>query len=321
MAALMQLHSRTAQAVCCTLLALSGVLLPAQQSAQSPNLPTLFAQATSTMLDREFPSPRVDYLLLDLRTGQTVAIRWPHADTPIPVGSLLKPFVALAYNQLHASPANRAEFPIVQCHGKSDGCWRPGGHGSLALEHALAQSCNTYFLTLARDIFASGAAGTEALNRVSAAYGLPPPPVQTAPATLIGLGPEWRIAPLDLAHAYARLAIQSQAESQVEPEFSPQAATRLLAGMKLAAQPGGTASRIAALPGGVLAKTGTAPCIPGLNPEPNRCTANNDGLAIVLFPSDSPRLLTLVRQRGTTGAQAAELAGKMLTRLQNPAPK
>jgi cell division protein FtsI/penicillin-binding protein 2 len=315
MAALMQLHSRTAQAVCCTLLALSGVLLPAQQSAQSPNLPTLFAQATSTMLDREFPSPRVDYLLLDLRTGQTVAIRWPHADTPIPVGSLLKPFVALAYNQLHASLANRAEFPIVQCHGKSDGCWRPGGHGSLALEHALAQSCNTYFLTLARDVSTSGAAGTEALNRVSAAYGLPPPPAQTAPATLIGLSPAWRIAPLDLAHAYARLTVQPHTES------SSEVATRLLAGMKLAAQPGGTASRIAALPGGVLAKTGTAPCVQDLNPESNRCLANGDGLAIVLFPADSPRLLILVHQRGATGAQTAELAGKMLTRLQNPAPK
>jgi cell division protein FtsI/penicillin-binding protein 2 len=312
MAALMRLQPRTAQAVCCALLALSGVLLRAQQAAQSPNL---FSQATSAMLDREFPSPRVDYLLLDLRTGQTIAIRWPHADTAIPVGSLLKPFVALIFGQLHASPANRAEFPIVQCHGKSDGCWRSGGHGSLALEHALAQSCNTYFLTLARDISASRAAGTEALNRVSATYGLPPPPAQTIPAALIGLSPEWRIAPLDLARAYARMAVLPHTES------SSEAATRILAGMKLAAQPGGTASRIATLPGGVLAKTGTAPCVPSRSPESNRCTANNDGLAIVLFPADSPRLLILVRQRGTTGAQTAELAGKMLTRLQNPAPK
>jgi cell division protein FtsI/penicillin-binding protein 2 len=294
------------------LLAISCTFLRSQQASQSPDL---FAQATSAMLDRKFPSPGVDYLLLDLRTGQQIALRWPHADTAIPVGSLLKPFVALAYSQLHASPAIRVEFPVVQCHGKSDGCWRIGGHGSLALEQALAESCNAYFLALAKDISSSGAAGTDALNRVSAAYALPPAPDKKTPATLIGLTPEWRIPPLVLARAYARLATQSQAES------SPETVARLLAGMKLAALPGGTASRIAPLPGGVLAKTGTAPCLPGPNPETDRCLANGDGVAIVLFPANSSSLLLLVRKRGTSGAQTAELAGKMLTLLQNPVPE
>jgi hypothetical protein len=285
------------------------LLLPASLLAQA-GTSTLYAQATSTLLDRSFPSGKVEYLLLDLRTGQTVAVRWPGVEKPIPVGSLLKPFVALAYDEMQAdahsstSPAQR--FPVLRCHGKGDGCWSSVGHGSLTLEQAVAESCNAYFLTLARDL----AASRDSLDRVSAAYGLPAPPAanserQISPM-LIGVTPEWRIAPITLAHAYAALATGPRSDT----------ISRLLTGMKLAASPGGTAARIGRHPGGVLAKTGTAPCVPDRDSDSGRCLVNGDGLVVVLAPAENPNLLLLVRQRGTTGAATAGLAGQMLSLLE-----
>ena len=296
---------------CLSLLLL--LLTPTQAQEGSHGL---YAQAASAMLDRNFPSSKIEYLLMDVRSRQTIALRWRHSEAPIPVGSLLKPFVALAYGQLHTGSASsgsllQGKFPVVHCHGRSDGCWRAGGHGSLGLERALAESCNAYFLALARDISASGS-GVDAIDRVSASYGLPAPP-RTGSNTdfagadalrvMIGVTPDWRVSPVALAGAYATLATQSNSE----------VVGLLRGGMKMAALPGGTAAKIGQHPGGVLAKTGTAPCVR----EPERCVANGDGLVVVLAPAENPRLLLLVRQRGTTGAQTAEVAGRMLARLED----
>jgi cell division protein FtsI/penicillin-binding protein 2 len=231
--------------------------------------------------------------------------------------------VALAYGEMHANPytsgATMTRFPTLRCRGKNDGCWRAGGHGSLTLEQALAESCNAYFLALARDLSASSGgsragAGMAALDRIGASYGLPAAPVNSAAglderqlaAMLIGVTPEWRISPIVLAHAYAAFASRPRSET----------VSRLLEGMKLAASSGGTAARIGTHPGGVLAKTGTASCVPDSDALSDRCIANGDGLVVVLAPAENPRLLLLVRQRGTTGAQTAEVAGQMLSRIE-----
>jgi cell division protein FtsI/penicillin-binding protein 2 len=292
--------------------------LPSQETSSS-----LYGQAASAMLNRSFPSPRVEYLLLDLPSQQTLAVRWAHVERPIPAGSLLKPFVALAYGELHGdsgSPASKRQFPVLRCRGKGDGCWRAGGHGSMALEQALAESCNAYFLALARDLSASGAdsgfsEGLTAMGRVSASYGLPAPPSagyvsgsgeQRIPRMLIGVTPEWRISPVALANAYAKLASQPRSDL----------ARRLLSGMRLAAGPHGTAAKIGPHLGGALAKTGTAPSVASREAGADQCVANGDGLVVALTPAENPRLLLLVRQRGTTGALAAEVAGRMLSRLE-----
>ena len=91
-------------------------------------------------------------------------------------------------------------------------------------------------------------------------------------------------------------------------------AGRLLNGMRLAAGHQGTVAKIGQHPGGILAKTGTASCVQ--DRDADRCVANGDGLVVALTPAENPRLLLLVRQRGTTGAQAAEVAGWMLSRLE-----
>lgn len=274
-------------------------------SAQEPS-PDLYAQAMQVMLDRSFPSQQVEYVLLDARTRKTIAMRWEHADAPVPVGSLLKPFVALAYGRMQTSAG---KFPTVVCHGKSDGCWRPGGHGSMTLVPALAESCNAYFLALARGV-ASG--GSNPLDKVSKDYELPKPPAQKTAAMLIGVTPEWRIPPVALAGAYA--ALLRTGSDGTGSGTEREVIRLLLDGMRKAALPGGTAARVGSHPGGVLAKTGTAPCIAGSGAQ--RCVANGDGLVVVMAPANSPRWVLLVRQRGTTGAHTAEVARKMLASLE-----
>jgi hypothetical protein len=278
-------------------------MLPVEAQEASTDL---YAQATQAMLDRAFPSAQVEFVLVDARTRRTIALRWAHPDMAVPVGSLLKPFVALAFSRMEGTGR---KFPTVYCHGKSDGCWRANGHGSMTLVPALAESCNAYFLALARELAAGGG---KALGDVSGEFGLPAPQAQGTAGMLIGVTPEWRIPPVSLARAYAALAVPEIARRGGASERG--VVGQLLAGMRAAALPGGTASRLGPHPGGVMAKTGTAPCVAAaIGPH---CIANGDGLVVEIAPAENPRWVLLVRQRGTTGAHTAEIAGQMLTSLE-----
>jgi cell division protein FtsI/penicillin-binding protein 2 len=168
-----------------------------------------------------------DYVVVDVRTRDVIERHWADADTAIPMGSLVKPFVAMAYS---------GPFPEFTC--KGIGCWR--AHGRLRFREALAQSCNAYFLNLAHE------QGT--LPVITAKFGINAPNVDTAEAR-IGLGSAWKISPIALAWAYAELASR-----RGEPRVA-----EILAGLALAAETG-TARAIGR---GAMAKTGTAPCVDG----------------------------------------------------------
>lgn len=213
----------------------------------------------------------VNYIVVDVHTRQVIKQDWPDAETPIPVGSLVKPFTALAAS---------GPFPEFVCRGTVDRCWFQKGHGVEQFRDALANSCNAYFLELAKDIDA------HSLAVVAAKYGIPPPTVET-PEARIGLGKDWQISPLALVRAYCELTSRS-----VEPRVA-----EILAGMKLAAE-SGTASAIGR---GALAKTGTAPCVA-------KRKHKGDGFTIVLEPADAPRIAMLVRVHGVPGAEAAKSA-------------
>ena len=230
-------------------------------------------------LDRQFPAPELNYLIVDARTRAVVASRWPDADTPIPVGSLVKPFLALAYS---------GPFPEFDCKGTASACWRRQGHGRLRFAEALAQSCNAYFLNLARQV------NTDALRVTAAKFAIPPPSAQT-PEGRIGLGDAWRIAPLALTRAYLELAAR-----RGEPHVD-----EILSGLALAARHG-TASAIGA---GALAKTGTAECA-GRKDVPRK--DSGDGFALVLDPAEAPRVALLVRVHNVPGAEASKIAARML---------
>jgi cell division protein FtsI/penicillin-binding protein 2 len=217
----------------------------------------------------------VNYIIIDIPTRQIIKQDWPDADRPIPVGSLVKPFTALA---------SSGPFPELVCNGTVDRCWLAKGHGRIAFRDALANSCNAYFLQLAQNVDA------HSLAVVAAKFGIPPPVLET-PEARIGLGQDWQISPLALTRAYCELTSRA-----AEPRVA-----EILAGMKLAAE-SGTASAIGH---GALAKTGTAPCIAKRKHQ-------GDGFTIVLAPADSPRIALLVRVHGVPGAEAAKSAALLL---------
>jgi cell division protein FtsI/penicillin-binding protein 2 len=244
----------------------------------------LFSQTASAELTRQFGGRDLSWLLLD-RSGRMLAMNWEDANLTIAPGSLLKPFIAVAYGEQHGFV-----YPHVTCTGAQGRCWLPRGHGTIGLEKAIAGSCNAYFLALADGLDPDRADAT--FSR----FGLNGPPKNADPEILVGLKDQWRETPLSLARAYLELVTDA-------PEPVRQ---RILSGMRSAAE-SGTAREVNIALGnpGAMAKTGTAICS-------HHPRAAVDGFAIVLFPASQPRLLLLVRMHGVAGARAAAEAGAML---------
>ena len=250
---------------------------------------SLFAQSAGQVLNREFPSDDISFLLHDVHTGALLASRWADPETPIPLGSLVKPFTALAYGERH-----EFQYPAHICRGTKTGCWRPSGHGVVDLTSAIAYSCNSYFRLLTKNLASMD------LSQIVTRFGLQPPPPGTDGPALAGFGGAWRISPFQMAHAYLEL-IRHQDEPGVRP---------ILSGMAQSARQG-TASGVdrALAHSDALAKTGTAPCTHSKH-------APGDGFTVVLIPADHPQFLLLVRVHGVPGAEAAKTAGEMLHRLE-----
>lgn len=266
----------------------SGRARPADSQGTTDS--SLFAQSTAEALNHDFPSPDTSFLLLDAHTGLVLASRWDHPDAPIPLGSLFKPFTALAYGEHHDF-----HYPNHTCRGTATGCWLPRGHGDLDLIAAIAYSCNSYFRMLT-----SGLDAPE-VSPIASHFGLDPPDPEASGAELAGLGTRWRTSPLRLARAYLEL---------VRLREQPGVKT-LLDGMALSARQGTGAEvrRMFPFPD-VLAKTGTAACT-----HPHR--APGDGFTVILMPADDPQILLMVRVHGVPGAQAAKTAGQMLRRIED----
>jgi cell division protein FtsI/penicillin-binding protein 2 len=184
--------------------------------------PTLFDQSVVRILTRNFP--QAQFLLIDVASKEVLGRRWV-SEQPAPMGSLMKPFTALAFGlgagQAHCNPKH---------------CWLATGHNDIDLIRAISESCNSYFLQKAAGISA------DRMASVSAEFHLPLP-LDSRPETLIGLGSSWKVLPQHLALAYATLVSRRDAGP-------------ILEGMRRSAQ-SGTAKLLG---GGALAKTGTAPC-------------------------------------------------------------
>jgi cell division protein FtsI/penicillin-binding protein 2 len=246
---------------------------------------SLFAQSAAEALDRDVRDSNVSFLLLDAHTGQLLTSRWDHPDRPIPLGSLAKPFAAIAYGERH-----QFQYPMYTCRGSVSGCWRPGGHGEMDLTSAIAFSCNSYFRLLTSELNAAD------LFPTATHFGLDPPGADVTAAELAGLGPRWRISPMHMAQAYLEL-VRNREHPAIE---------QIVEGMERSALHGTGAEVDRALPSKrALVKTGTAACT---HSQP----APGDGFAIVLVPADEPRLLLMVRVHGAPGSIAAKAAGRML---------
>jgi cell division protein FtsI/penicillin-binding protein 2 len=249
-----------------------------------------FAQSAERMLDREFANRDISFLLFDARTGEVLASRWEGAELPIPMGSLLKPFVALAYGQLH-----EFHFPTHHCGGIATGCWRPHGHGDLDLASAIAYSCNSYFRALTANL------GAPEMVDTVRRFDIDPPAGDASGIELTGLGSKWRASPLRMGRAYVELSHLDH-----EPAVS-----QILEGMAESGRQGTGAEVDRALhSANALVKTGTAQCT-------HSPRTPGDGFTVALFPAVDPRILLMVRVHGVPGAEAAKTAGQMLRRVGN----
>ncbi len=222
--------------------------------------------------------PHADYLLMDVPTKRLTRNEWPDAGRTLDPGSLLKPFLALAYGAAHDFC-----FPVLTC----TGCWKRDGHGRLALVEAIAYSCNSYFLQLAR------ACPKENVARVAATFGLPAPAAD-APETWIGLKGGWPVSPVDLLGAYAELRLRA-----LDP--GPRL---ILQGMRMSAKQG-TGRGIHAE---AYVKTGTGPCR-------HSSRGSGDGYALALLPTGSAGIAVLAGLHNSPGSEAAKVAGRIVRQL------
>lgn len=245
---------------------------------------TLAGQSIGKAIDRAFPAREVSYLLLDGRSGEVVASRWPNLDRPVAAGSLLKPFTALAYFESHRS------YPQYDCKGQSAECWYPAGHGRLAISQAIAVSCNAYFRTVAAQVSPDDVAA------IARRFGMAGPQPSAARDSLFGAGEGWQVSPLDLVRAY--LELNARGSQSGVRELIDGMESAAVHGTAVAASRAGAGERL-------LAKTGTAPCS-------HEAKAPGDGFVILLSNRAAPRFALLVRVHGRPGAEAAGVAGDML---------
>jgi len=250
---------------------------------------SLFSQSAVEILQHEFTNEATSYLLLDAKSGTLLASHWENYEKPIPLGSLVKPFTALAYAGAHGF-----RYPTYECKGKENGCWQPEPHGKLDITAAVSVSCNAYFRRLAESVT------MEQLAPVARSFSLELPDANFTSASLIGLGEQWRISPMHMAQAYLELYRRKE-----QPGIAP-----ILEGMRESALHGtGAAVDRQLRHAAALVKTGTAPCT-------HSTWAPADGFVLALVPADQPEILLFIRVHSVAGAKAAETAGRMLRRME-----
>jgi cell division protein FtsI/penicillin-binding protein 2 len=259
--------------------------------------PSLDRASAALLLQQRFPNSAVEYILLDVRSGEVLISRWDAPDRPAPLGSLVKPFTALAYGEEHSF-----RYPEFECRGKGDRCWYPRGHGNIGLVRAVAQSCNAYFLNLASGLRPSSVAAV--LRR----YSIYDVSEKVSPESMIGLGSAWKISPLRMLRAYAEMSRRRD-----QPGVS-----EIIRGMQMSENSGtgiGVGSALGKSGASAITKTGTAPCV-HLERENNGLPSAHgfagDGYVITLYPATDPQLALMVRLHSAPGSKAAEVAGRML---------
>lgn len=246
-------------------------------------------------------------LLVFRLAGDTVS-SGAEAAVPRPVGSLQKPWVVAAWAEAHPHD----EPPRLDCTAQSN-CWRPSGHGRVDLSRAFAQSCNAYFLALARatpeDVRA------RALSRAGFELARP-----LSPEATIGLGPLDdlpRISPATLLGAYRDLLTRPWA-SRDDLRLA------LVDGMRAAALDG-TGAALAQR--GTFVKTGTVPALDGRPLATSgwalAASAGGESLVLALLPDGTGAMaaaalgeeLAAGTRTGTTAARDEASSGRPLPAL------
>lgn len=283
----------------------AGVLLAAWLAA--PARATDFATRCAELLGAR---PGL-VMACDPRDGRLLAVVHAGlADTPAPPGSVFKLVTAIAAIQ------GGVDTPGARyvCHGvfhaldgRTRPCWKPGGHGTLTLEQALAQSCNVSFYQLGERV------GLRRLDETARAAGFGAPGrLPTRPAELldacIGEGPNLAVTPRQLLGFVCALATDGRLRT---PAWSPRPPgrrvagavirARLRAGMVGSVQFGSSLS--ARTPGLAIAgKTGTATYTDGSN--------RTYGWFVGYAPATAPHLAIVVFLPESSGLRGAAPMGR-----------
>jgi cell division protein FtsI/penicillin-binding protein 2 len=264
-------------------------------------------------------------LLIDLNTGRRIVSLNAACfyGPPRPIGSLIKPFTALAFLSEVDTPPRVACPPTEAGASQIEDCWYHPGHGVLGLQEALALSCNHYFFRLASvtpwDRFRHT---LQAANLVETSSTVPLFADEEARLEfMMGRNGRMRVRPINLALAYAALfnggklfAAASEA-SETESLGTPLAGwnTRLVLEGMLASADHGTGRLAAVSPQRVYAKTGTT--VSDLaSPKGGVQLANlTEGWCISIVVDLQPAILIMTRINPGKGAgDAAPLAGEAL---------
>lgn len=236
---------------------------------------------------------------LEPASGRLLALVNPGlARQPAPPGSVFKLVTALA--GLEAGVATP-----LSCRGRFEGrpCWKPGGHGRLTLEEAIAQSCNVYFYQLGERV------GYPRLLAAARRAGLTqrgkaPPTIETA----IGEGTQVSATALQMAGFLAGVATDGRPRQVGWTPGEPGAAfapdghlARLRAGMR-AGVLAGSGRMAGSAEVAIAGKTGTATYLDGSN--------RTYGWFVGYAPAERPRLAVVVMLRDANGFGDAAPIGK-----------
>ncbi len=254
--------------------------------------------------------------------------------TPHCVGSLIKPFLLLAYLREHqlasslSAPQNKQDQEPVgrevfrPCRGKSTPtcpieCWYKSGHGCLSLTESLAYSCNQYFYQLAHQT------SEESLLRILREYrvleeGQPSIEDMKNPLLIflqltearIGLSSQVRLVPIRILLACLTI-LEASLKNDASGGLFLTPEQTVSAGLALSAVSGTSQLAQQALPPGqhIAGKTGTSSALSDHGLLPNK----TDGWFMGFYPPVQPSVAVMVKYPNGLGAKhAAPLGGQVL---------
>jgi Penicillin binding protein transpeptidase domain len=252
-------------------------------------------------------------VIVDLTDGKATLIQGDpkRIDVPVPIGSTIKPFLAIAALSDGLNPEAMVPCPAASIEtAQQERCWLAAGHGKVDLETALANSCSVYFRNLARKTSKETFFNTLAKFFLFEPDRLPP---LTAFNTenMTGASDRLRIRPGQLLGAYIAAfggrelavyihrngAIQSH---QLGPAPKIEGREVLLSGLRRAATEGTFQEAQAKNKSlGFFGKTGTAPT--------REASFKKRGVFMGFAPYPNPKAVVLVVADDSTGSQAAAI--------------
>jgi len=236
------------------------------------------------------------YLVLELPAQRVVAEARPDVlSNAVLPGSIIKlaTLIAAVDDGLVGESTRIACRRTITVDGTRLTCVHPDLHRPLSAAEALGYSCNVFFATVAQRLRRSS------LDAALVRMGLPPlaPGAPTASGALGLAG--IRATPRQLLEAFLRVV----GASRVDITLADTTRGMLRRGVEMAARTG-TASALAAAGFGGLAKTGTAQ-MPG---------GGYYGIVTAVVNTELPTHAIVVVVPGGAGADAAELAARLLAR-------